>query len=46
MQMRVGWIGIGIVVAIGLIWSLAVTSELVPVVDSGISTASMVQHRR
>jgi hypothetical protein len=46
MQMRTGWIGVGIVVAIGLIGSIAVTSELVPVVDSGISSASMVPHRR
>jgi hypothetical protein len=47
MQMRIGWIGIGIVVAIGLIWSLAATSELVPVVDRGsIGSASMVPHRR
>jgi hypothetical protein len=45
--MRIGWIGIAIVVAIGLIWSLAVTSELVPVVDSKlISSASMAPHRR
>jgi hypothetical protein len=44
--MRIGWIGIGIVVAIGLIWSLAATSELVPVVDSVISSASIVPHRR
>ena len=30
MQMRT-WIGIAVVVAIGLIWSLAAMSELVPV---------------
>jgi hypothetical protein len=45
--MRIGWIGLGIVVAIGLIWSLAATSELVPVINKGsISSASMVPHRR
>jgi hypothetical protein len=32
MQMRIG-IGIAVVVAIGLIWSVAAMSELVPVVS-------------
>ena len=44
--MRIGWIGLSIVVAIGLIWSLAATSELVPVDGEFISSASMVPHRR
>jgi hypothetical protein len=34
MQMRIG-IGIAVVLAIGLIWSVAAMSELVPVVSAG-----------
>jgi hypothetical protein len=33
MQMRIG-IGIAVVVAIGLIWSVAAMSELIPVVSA------------
>jgi hypothetical protein len=29
--MSVGWIGLGIVLAIGLIWSAAAVTEVVPV---------------
>ena len=34
MQMRIG-IGIAVVVAIGLIWSIAAMSELIPVASAG-----------
>jgi hypothetical protein len=34
MQMRIG-IGIAVVVAIGLIWSIAAMSEWIPVVSAG-----------
>ena len=32
---RDSWIGIAIVVAIGLIWSIAVMSEWIPVLSAG-----------
>jgi hypothetical protein len=36
MQMRIGFgIAVAVVVAIGLIWSVAAMSELVPVVSAG-----------
>jgi len=38
---RDSWIGIAIVVAIGLIWSVAVMSELVPVDGSEMSSAAI-----
>jgi hypothetical protein len=38
MQMRAGMV-VGIVVAIGLIWSVAAMSNLVPVVDGSVSVA-------
>jgi hypothetical protein len=41
MQMRAWMVGIAIVVAIGLIWSVAVMSNLVPVDGSEMSLASI-----
>jgi hypothetical protein len=41
MQMRARMVGIAIVVAIGLIWSVAAMSNLVPVDGSGVSLASI-----
>jgi hypothetical protein len=41
MQMRAWMVGIAVVVAIGLIWSVAVMSNLVPVDGSEMSLASM-----
>jgi hypothetical protein len=38
---RDSWIGIAIVVAIGLIWSVAVMSKLVPVDGSEMSSAAI-----
>ena len=35
MQVHIIGIGVAIVVAIGLIWSIAATSELVPVISAG-----------
>ena len=43
MQMRTGIIGIAVVVAIGLIWSVAAMSEWVPVVSAGTVTASLAR---
>ena len=52
MQMRIG-IGMAVVVAIGLIWSVAVMSEWVPVVSADAAlgtritdhpTASVIRH--
>jgi hypothetical protein len=40
--MRIGWIGLGVVVGIGLLWSLAATSKLVPVPSADLRTASIV----
>jgi hypothetical protein len=39
--MRMRWIGLGVVVAMGVLWSIAATSKLVPVPSAGISSASM-----
>jgi hypothetical protein len=39
MQMR-AWVGIAVVVAIGLIWSVAVMSKLVPVDGSEMTLAA------
>jgi hypothetical protein len=41
MQMRAWMVGIGVVVAIGLMWSVAVMSNLVPVDGSEMSLASI-----
>jgi hypothetical protein len=41
MQMRAWMVGIAAVVAIGLIWSVAVMSNLVPVDGSEMSLASI-----
>jgi hypothetical protein len=38
-QMRAWTVGIAVVVAIGLIWSVAAMSNLVPVVDGSVSAA-------
>jgi hypothetical protein len=40
MQMR-AWIGLAVVVAIGLIWTVAAMSNLVPVDGSEVSLASI-----
>jgi hypothetical protein len=37
--MRAGMVGIAVVVAIGLMWSVAAMSNLVPVVDGSVSAA-------
>jgi hypothetical protein len=39
-QMRACRIGIAVVVAIGLMWSVAAMSNLVPVVDGSVSAAT------
>ena len=39
--MRAFTLGIAVVVAIGLIWSVAVMSDLVPVVGSDMTLAAM-----
>jgi hypothetical protein len=39
MQMRAGVVGIAVVVAIGLMWSVAAMSSLVPVVDGSVAAA-------
>src|SRR5262249_61576551 len=41
MQMRAWMVGIAVVVAIGLIWSFAAMSNLVPVDGSGMSLAGI-----
>jgi hypothetical protein len=41
MQMRAWMVGIAVVVAIGLIWSVAVMANLVPVDGSEMSLASI-----
>ena len=43
-QMRAGIVGIAIVVAIGLIWSVAVMSKLVPVDGSEMRAAATSLH--
>jgi hypothetical protein len=42
--MRVGIVGIAAVVAIGLIWSVAVMSKLVPVDGSEMRSAAISPH--
>jgi hypothetical protein len=43
MQMRTLMVGMAVVVAIGLIWSVAVMSNLVPVDGSEVSLAAISQ---
>jgi hypothetical protein len=43
---KVTGIGIAVVVAIGLIWSVAATSKWVPVNSAEISSAAMLPHTR
>jgi hypothetical protein len=43
MQMR-AWMGIAIVVAIGLIWSVAAMSKLVPLDGSEMRSAAIAPH--
>jgi hypothetical protein len=40
------WIGIAVVVAIGLIWSLASISKWVPVTSAEMRSAAMLPHTR
>jgi hypothetical protein len=40
------WIGIAVVVAIGLIWSIAAMSKWVPVPSAEMSSAAMSPHAR
>ena len=37
---RIGWIGVAVLVALGLLWSVAATSKLVPLPNAEISSAS------
>jgi hypothetical protein len=41
-----GWIGIAVVVAIGLMWSVAAMSKWVPVPSAEIPSAAMSPHTR
>jgi hypothetical protein len=41
LQMRAWTVGIAVVVAVGLIWSVAAMSSLVPVVGSDVTLASI-----
>jgi hypothetical protein len=43
MQMR-AWIGIAVVVAIGLIWSVAAMSKLVPMASTEMTSAATSPH--
>jgi hypothetical protein len=38
---RIGWIGVAVLVALGLLWSVATTSKLVPLPNAEISSHSM-----
>jgi len=38
---RIGWMGLAVVVALGLLWSAAATSKLVPMPSAEISSVSM-----
>jgi hypothetical protein len=40
---RTGIVGIAVVVAIGLIWSVAVMSNLVPVASAEMRSAAVIQ---
>ena len=45
MQMRIGIIGLVVVIAIGLVWSVAAMSKLVPVTIEEISSSAMLDRR-
>jgi hypothetical protein len=45
MQMRIGIIGLVVVIAIGLIWSVAAMSKLVPLPIEGIASSAMLDRR-
>jgi hypothetical protein len=38
---RIGWIGVAVAVALGLLWAVATTSKLVPLPKAEISSHSM-----
>ena len=38
---RIGWIGVAVLVALGLLWSVAATSKLVPLPNAEISSHAM-----
>jgi hypothetical protein len=38
---RIGWIGVAVVVALGLLWAVATTTKLVPLPKAEISSHSM-----
>jgi hypothetical protein len=38
MHYRIGWIGVAVLVALGLLWSVAATSKLVPLPKAEISS--------
>jgi hypothetical protein len=38
---RIGWIGVAALVALGLLWSIAATSKLVPLPNAEISSHAM-----
>ena len=38
---RIGWISFAALVVLGLLWSAAATSKLVPIASAEISSASM-----
>jgi hypothetical protein len=38
MHHRIGWIGVAVLVALGLLWSVAATSKLVPLPKAEISS--------
>ena len=40
-MLRIGWIGLAVLVALGLLWSAATTSKLVPLPSAEISSDSM-----
>jgi hypothetical protein len=40
-MLRIGWIGLAVMVALGLLWSVAATSKLVPLPSAEISSASL-----
>ena len=44
MQMRAAWMGIALVVAVGLIWSVAAMSEWVPVNSAEMRSAAIPPH--
>jgi hypothetical protein len=38
---RIGWIGLAVLVALGMLWSVATTTKLVPLPNAEISSHSM-----